>query len=409
MSAGRQPPPNRPARVLIAGGGVAGLEAMIAVRTLAGARVDIELISPEPSFVWRSLGVAAAFGTIEAPPTVDLREIAQTLDARYVSDVVVGVNPATSSVILADGEPSSYDALIVCIGAHVQEAIPGAITFGAPGGTARLRKVLEHAERGEISRLVFAIPEHTGWQLALYELALLSAERLQSAGCAVEITLLTPESAPLSAFGGRASGAVLEELEDRGIRFVAGLQATEIAWGELRAQPGNARIQADAVITLPRLSGPALAGLAADERGFLQVDAHGLVRGTSNVYAAGDAVAFPIKHGGLATQQADAAAEMIAAGVGAPLTPAPFSPVLRGMLLTGAGPRYLEGTAGGAAGTGAASSRPLWWPPAKIAGRYLAPHVSWQVASPPSTESAVAVDVTLDPAMTTCSIAGATG
>jgi len=400
MSTSLKPSSDRPARVLIAGGGAAGLEAMIALRTLAGARVDIELVSPEPAFAWRSLAVAAAFGEIDAP-TVDLREIAATLDARHVCDVVVGVESASATVTLADGGPRGYDALIVCTGAQVQDAIPGAVTFGAPGGTARFRHVLEHAERGEISTIIFAIPADVGWPIPLYELALLTAERLRSAGSAAELTLLTPESAPLAVFGGRASGAVLEELEERGIRFVPGIQATEIAWGELRAQPGNVRIGADAVITLPRLSGPAIAGLAADERGFLLVDAHGLVRGTSNVYAAGDAIAFAVKHGGLATQQADAAAEMIAARVGAAVTPTPFSPVLRGMLLTGSGPRYLEGTAGSAAGTGAASTRPLWWPPAKIAGRYIASHLNWQVPSPPSAASAVVVDVALHPEIAT--------
>jgi sulfide:quinone oxidoreductase len=359
-----QPASERPARVLIAGGGPAGLEALIALRTLAGSRVELELISPEPTFSSRSMAVAAAFGDAPAP-RVDLAEIASTVDATYTCDLVVAVDAADGNVTLAEGAGREYDVFVACMGAQTEDAIPGAIAFGAPRGVTRFRQTLELAEQGEIATIVFAIPLQAGWPLALYELALLTAERLHRGGAgskSVDVTLITPESAPLGAFGGRASGAVLEELEDNGIHFLPGLTPEEIAWGELRAGPGDVRIQADAVITLPRLIGPSVPGIPVDEHGFIPVDAHGLVRGTSNLYAAGDAIAFGVKHGGLATQQADAVAEAVAAHVGAPITPAPFASVLR-------------------------------WPPAKIAGRYLGPYLGGVVGSPPTARSSVVVDV----------------
>ena len=52
-----------PLRVVIAGGGVAGLEAMLALRELAGDRVDIELLSPSDEFVYRPMLVAEPFGS----------------------------------------------------------------------------------------------------------------------------------------------------------------------------------------------------------------------------------------------------------------------------------------------------------------------------------------------------------
>ena len=64
--------------------------------------------------------------------------------------------------------------------------------------------------------------------------------------------------------------------------------------------------------------------------------------GAGDVWAAGDAIAFPIKQGGLAAQQADAAAEAIAAEAGADIAPQPFRPVLRGVLLTGRGRRWIR-------------------------------------------------------------------
>jgi len=147
------------------------------------------------------------------------------------------------------------------------------------------------------------------------------------------------------------------------------------------------------VITLPQLEGPGLPGLPHDKHGFIPVDSHGRVSGVDDVYAAGDVTTFPLKQGGLAAQQADAVAEMIAAELGVPLTPKPFHPVLRGLLMTGGAPLYLraepqrlprEATVAieatprrrSAREASSAAGQPLWWPPAKIAGRYLAPYLA---------------------------------
>jgi len=101
------------------------------------------------------------------------------------------------------------------------------------------------------------------------------------------------------------------------------------------------------------------------------------VEGLDDVYAAGDATTFPIKQGGLATQQADVVAQAIAARAGAPVTPEPFRPVLRGLLLTGRTPAYRSTELrGGLGDMSRAEVEPLWWPPSKIAGRYLSPYLA---------------------------------
>ena len=84
------------------------------------------------------------------------------------------------------------------------------------------------------------------------------------------------------------------------------------------------------------------AGSSRDAQGFLPTDPFGQVDGEIDVWAAGDATSFPLKQGGIAAQQADAAAESIAARAGAELEPSPFRPVLRGLLLTGMSPRFLR-------------------------------------------------------------------
>jgi sulfide:quinone oxidoreductase len=94
------------------------------------------------------------------------------------------------------------------------------------------------------------------------------------------------------------------------------------------------------------------------------------------VWAAGDAIAFPVKQGGLAAQQADAVAEEIAARAGADVRPQPFRPVLRGVLLTGRGQAWMRNAVAGGDGEGEAQRRALFWPPTKIAGRYLSPYLT---------------------------------
>ena len=140
--------------------------------------------------------------------------------------------------------------------------------------------------------------------------------------------------------------------------------------------PGG-ELAADHVVALPRLEGPEIEGLPQDENGFLPTDRHGRVGELFDVYAAGDATTFPIKQGGLAAQQADAVARTIAAWAGAAVEPTPFRPVLRGELLTAGAPRFLRADpTGGRGDTSEVDFRPLWWPPGKIAGRYLAPFLA---------------------------------
>ena len=78
----------------------------------------------------------------------------------------------------------------------------------------------------------------------------------------------------------------------------------------------------------------------------------------------------------LAAQQADTAAEAIAALAGLPVEPTPLHPVIHGILLTGGAPRYLGARITGGHGfSSEITDEPTWSPPAKIAAKYLAPYL----------------------------------
>ena len=94
------------------------------------------------------------------------------------------------------------------------------------------------------------------------------------------------------------------------------------------------------------------------------------------MYAIGDMTSRPVKQGGLATQQADAAASALAAWAGAGVRPVPYRPELRTVLLTGGAPRYLHRLSGRAGGGAEIAEEPPWWPPHKIAARHLAPYLA---------------------------------
>jgi sulfide:quinone oxidoreductase len=119
-------------------------------------------------------------------------------------------------------------------------------------------------------------------------------------------------------------------------------------------------------------------------------DLHGAVPGVERVWAAGDAIAFPVKQGGLAAQQADAAAEAIAAVAGAEVEPRPFRPLLRGVLLTGRGSAWMRHDLAGGGGEAEAERHALWWPPTKIAGRYLSPYLAARDGAEPGDTPATA-------------------
>jgi sulfide:quinone oxidoreductase len=359
-------------RVVIAGGGVAALETLIALRDLAGDRVDITLVAPEESFTYRPMTVAVPFAAGHANRYA-LGSIAEQFDARLVQDALAEVRPDEQAVRTRDGERIPYDHLVLAIGARAAPAYARAITFGEDVEEEALHGMLRDTEEGYVDRVAFVVPNETTWALPLYELALMTARQAWSMGAdRVRFLLVTPEERPLAIFGAEASDAVAELLESSSIEFI-GSAYTEVGHGYLTVDPGGRRIDVNRVVSLPRLEGTCIPGVPADADGFIFVDAHGRVAGLPGVYAAGDGIAFPIKQGGLATQQADAVAETIAAAVGAPVEPQPFRPVLRGMLLTGGDDRFLRSGVAGGQGEPDVATHALWWPPAKIASRYLAP------------------------------------
>ena len=380
--------------VVVAGAGVAGLETALALNAIAREHVTVELIAPEREFTYRPLAVAEPFdiGRVLRAP---LERLVQAAGAHLRRGALTGVDSARKRITLDDREERTYGALVLALGAQARESVPGSVTFRGTADEPGFVELLERASSRELRRLAFVVPAAATWPFPLYELALLTAAHLRDHGAGdVELLLVTPEVRPLALFGPSASAAIERLLADSGVRVETTSVPHSWADGTLRLAGGGA-IPADAVVALPRLEGPALAGVPQDQDGFVETDELGRVPGLESVYAAGDLVRLPVKQGGIASQQADAVATAIAADVGAPVRPEPFRPVLRGLLLTGFAPRFLRAERG----TSLVDAHPLWWPPAKIVGRYLSPFLAEQLGletEEPPTAEGVRVEIALD-------------
>jgi sulfide:quinone oxidoreductase len=362
-----------PKQVLIAGAGVAGLEAVLALQALTEDEVSVELVAPEAEFTYRPLAVTEPFGFGEVK-RFPLQKLAEAAGARLRAGSVAAVDPGRKVVTLENGQELTYDILLLALGARPREAVTGALTFRGPQDGPALSALLDKTTAGEIHRIAFAVPTGASWPLPLYELAILTAEYMTAHGTrGVEILLVTPEDHPLALFGPAASDAVSELLASREIQVETSVTPIRFEAGALSIV-AERPIAVDAVVALPQLECPRLPGVPHDDHGFVPTDEYGWLLGLTDVYAAGDLTQFPLKQGGIATQQADAAASSIAADAGATVKPEPFRPVLRGLLITGFVPRFLRSEATGAHSV--VDTEPLWWPPAKIVGRYLTPFLA---------------------------------
>ena len=362
-------------RVVIAGGGVAALETLLALRALAPEETAITVIAPNPEFVYRPMTVREPFAYPQAH-RYPLAPIVREAGAALVVDELAWVDAEKRIAHTSADAEIEYEALVLALGAHARPRYEHAITIDDRKLDETLHGLIQDVEEGYVGSVAFVSPGRMAWPFPLYELALMTAARAYDMNVELETTIVTPEDSPLAIFGAEASNAVAQLLEQARIKTINSAYAEVPRSGEVVINPGDRRLQVNRVVALPELYGPAVRGVPLSEHGFYRVDIHSKLVDAENIYAAGDATEFAVKFGGIAAQQADALSEAIAALAGAPVTPAPFHPVIHGILLTGDRPRYLTARITGGQGfSSEISDTPTWSPVAKIAAKYLAPYL----------------------------------
>lgn len=367
-----------PLRVVIAGGGVAAAECALALRAHAHERVDIELVTPDPDLRLRAASTAAPF--VDAPSQCfDLARLAEDVGATLFIDRLAAVASNAHRIRLASGAQRGFDVLVLALGARARASVPGAITFRDHRDVGHLQGVVDGLRREDWRGLAVAVPAGIAWTLPAYEVALLAAAEVWRLGLRTQISLATPEAAPLAGFGSTVSAHVAELLAGRGVRVHCGVLAEGVDRRGLRLREHRAgarggRIRAERVVALPTLVGQPISGLPLDPDGFVRTGPRGVVVGMPDVYAAGDMTTFPVKQGGIAAQQADIIASLIAARTGARAPLPPSRLLLRTQLFGAPAPLFLEAELDrrGRPLGGSCHADPPWWP----AGTLFAPHLS---------------------------------
>jgi sulfide:quinone oxidoreductase len=330
-------------RVVICGGGIVAVEALLRIRALAGEKVDVTMIAPGEELRYRPTAVDQPF-TVDHLPAYPLDTIASHTGARWVQDAAKLIDPDDHVVHTAGGQKLRFDALLLAIGARSVRPFEHVTVFDEDRADEAYHGLVQDVEEGYTRSVALLVPEGPTRLLPAYELALMTAERAESVGQeGVAVFVVTPEPAPLAALGEGASSAVAELLDRAKVRVYTGARAVVPGSRHLLVTPNGPDLEPERIVTLPRIEGRPLAGVPTVDGGFVPVDELARVQGIAGqVFAAGDGTNLPFKHGSVGAQQADVAAAGIAALAGAAIEPEPLRPVVWAMLHTGREPLYLK-------------------------------------------------------------------
>ena len=327
-SVDRMPTERDKLRVLIVGGGIAALETVLALHDLAGERVAITLLAPNDEFVYRPMTVREPFAYARAA-RYPLASILGESGAEHVADKLDHVDPETQTVHTEGGASLEYDALVLALGAKLYPRFEHAITIDDGR--------MDEALHGLIQDVEERLPEER------------RVRRAWAHGMAAAAVRARPHDRRSGIRRGRR--ARCDDRDPRG-RAAGGLRQGGQRWrraaarrqrdphdhlgvrGDTRSRRGRdqprrppaacrARRRAAGALRAGRRAACRSANTASSlSTGFCRVP------GAGPVFAAGDAVDFPIKQGGVGSQQADVVAESIAALAGAEIEPHAFEPVI---------------------------------------------------------------------------------
>jgi len=369
--------------VVICGAGVAGIEGLLRLRRLAGDRVRVTLLSPEEQFVYRPLAVLEPFASASVR-RYPVAQIVSDTNAAWIADRLTAVDTVARTLQTDGGRELSFDALLLAIGAGESSPYDNATVFTDRDGGETFRGILHELELGLVTSVAFVLSNWPVWPLPLYELALMTAARARTASEQARLSFITPEARPLKVFGQAAGDAITRLLSQAGIELHTGVLARVPAADLVTF--GETRLQAQRIVTLPRVTGPAVPGIAAGPGWFVPIDEQCVVQDSGGcVFAAGDATDFAVKHGGIGAQQADTAAAGIAHLAGIGERPAALQPVIRSTVLTGDRPLYVSARiVNGLGWRSEVFDEPPWPADEKIVAQELGPYLaSLSVGSAP--------------------------
>ena len=290
--------------VLILGGGVGGIVTANALRKQLAPEHRIVVVDKlgvylfTPSLLWQMVGWRQAERI-----TRDLKLLLLP-GIEIVQAEVVGIDPERNRVE-TNSENLSYDFLVIALGADLApEAMPGfgdsAHSFFDLDGTAALWNDLQQFKGGRAAVLVSSMPFKC--PAAPYEAAMLLDDYFRKRGdrSEVDLSLYTPEPAPMGVAGPDMGRAVVEMLESKGISFNPELKASGIDPGQKEIHFEDGRQESfDFLAAVPPHQPPQAVKNSplGNEAGWVLVDKETLLTKYENIYAIGDVTAITLANG----------------------------------------------------------------------------------------------------------------
>ena len=270
-------------KIVVLGGGFAGLESAFLLRSRLGARADLTLVSNQDDFLFKPNTIYIPFGGSLESLLIPLSQPASKRDIALVRDTVRGIDPDARTVQL-EGGGLDYDYLVVATGSSMRpEEVPGlaehAHTIWTPAEMAKLGEALELAARsskqGEQRTILFNVPPGNKCAGPLYEIVLMTETWLRRQGVRDRFRLVwtTYEETFIQAFGPKLHEVVTEEFSARGIEGHTSWRVTDVDPGEVGFEHGAA-LPYDLLVAFP----PYVAAvdyapsLPVDERGFVRTE-----------------------------------------------------------------------------------------------------------------------------------------
>jgi len=279
-------PAHHPERVVIVGSGAAGISGAETLRR-EGYAGPIHLVDPDPDAPYDRPNLSKDYLAGEAPEEwIPLRSHAflEENGIHRVVDRVRSLDLDEGKVLLQDGEPLPFDALLLATGARARELpVPGADQphVHTLRSLADCRSIIRDADGARAALVVGA--SFIGMEVAA---------SLRTRG--LKVTVVAPEDVPFAPVFGGQFGTFLQSLmEEKGVSFRLGNAVKAIREKDVILADG-ASLAADLVVVgvgvEPRTELAKEAGLKVDD-GIL-VDEF-LRTSHPRVFAAGDVARYP--------------------------------------------------------------------------------------------------------------------
>ncbi len=325
-------------KIVVLGGGFAGLESAFYLRMKMPKEADITLVSDRERFLYKPNTIYVPFGLDPEKLMIPLAKPTKRKNIQFMQARAHEID-ADNKVVHLDGQKLPYDYLVVATGAGMRPTeIPGlaeyAHTIWTPKDMLTLRGAFDQLLRDPNGKgrrqVLFLVPPNNKCAGPLYEMVMMLDTwlRRHNARNRVDLVWSTYEDSFIQAFGPRLHQVVGNEFEQRGIAGYNQYVVQEVKADEVIYQNG-ARQAYDLLVSFPPyIASTPFPGLPSDERGFIRTEMGSRqVVGFPEIYAAGDAGDFPVKQAFLAFLQSDAVAEHITSRILGSQPQAQFEPI----------------------------------------------------------------------------------